>query len=106
MDNARIGQRLRQLRIDRSLRQSDVAKQIGVSPAYLNLIEKGRRTIQFPLLWKALEHLGQDLESFMSSPPSARPGGARGRPRRSARQDPRARRGRPRAPPGRAEGGD
>ena len=38
MDNVLIGQRIRQLRLDRALRQSDVAKQIGVSPAYLNLI--------------------------------------------------------------------
>jgi XRE family transcriptional regulator, fatty acid utilization regulator len=73
MDNVLIGQRLRQLRLDRGLRQSDVAKQIGVSPAYLNLIEKGRRTIQFPLLWKALELLGKDLESFMGSLGERRP---------------------------------
>lgn len=73
MDNVHIGQRLRKLRMDRGYRQSDMAKQIGVSPAYLNLIEKGKRTIQFPLLWKALEHLGQDLESFMSSMGERRP---------------------------------
>jgi predicted transcriptional regulator/DNA-binding XRE family transcriptional regulator len=73
MDNLLIGQRIRQLRLDRGLRQSDVAKQIGVSPAYLNLIEKGKRTIQFPLLWKALELLGQDLESFMSALGERRP---------------------------------
>jgi XRE family transcriptional regulator, fatty acid utilization regulator len=73
VDNVLIGQRLRQLRLDRGLRQSDLAKQIGVSPAYLNLIEKGRRTIQFPLLWKALELLGKDLESFMGSLGERRP---------------------------------
>jgi XRE family transcriptional regulator, fatty acid utilization regulator len=73
VDNVLIGQRLRQIRLDRGLKQSDVAKQIGVSPAYLNLIEKGRRTIQFPLLWKALELLGQDLETFMSALGERRP---------------------------------
>ena len=73
MDNVLIGQRLRQIRLDRGMRQSDVAKQIGVSPAYLNLIEKGKRTIQFPLLWKALELLGQDLETFMSALGERRP---------------------------------
>src|SRR5262245_28559561 len=73
MNNVLIGQRLRQLRMDRTLRQSDVAKQLGVSPAYLNLIEKGKRTIQFPLLWKALELLGQDLETFMSARAERRP---------------------------------
>jgi XRE family transcriptional regulator, fatty acid utilization regulator len=73
MDNALIGQRLRQLRIDRALRQADTAKQLGVSPAYLNLIEKGKRAIQFPLLWKALELFGQDLETFMSQAGEKRP---------------------------------
>src|SRR5882672_8753565 len=73
MNNLMIGQRLRQLRMDRTLRQSDVAKQLGVSPAYLNLIEKGKRTIQFPLLWRALELLGQDLETFMSALGERRP---------------------------------
>lgn len=73
MDNVLIGQRLRQLRMERGLRQVDTAKQLGVSPAYLNLIEKGRRAIQFPLLWKALELLGQDLESFMAQAGERRP---------------------------------
>src|SRR5215813_577012 len=73
MDNVLIGQRLRRLRMDRGLRQSDVARQLGVSPAYLNLIEKGKRTVQFPLLWKALEVFGQDLEAFMGSLGEKRP---------------------------------
>jgi predicted transcriptional regulator/DNA-binding XRE family transcriptional regulator len=73
MNNTLIGQRLRQLRLDRSLLQSDVARQLGVSPAYLNLIEKGKRTVQFPFLWKALELFGQDLEAFMSSMGERRP---------------------------------
>jgi hypothetical protein len=73
MDNVLIGQRLRQLRSDKGMRQSDIAKQLGVSPAYVNLIEKGKRTIQFPLLWKALEILGQDLEAFMGALGERRP---------------------------------
>ncbi|HKA89548.1 MAG TPA: short-chain fatty acyl-CoA regulator family protein [Haliangiales bacterium] len=73
MDNVLIGQRLRRLRMDKSFRQSDIAKQLGISPAYLNLIEKGKRTIQFPLLWKALEIFGQDLESFMGALGERRP---------------------------------
>src|SRR5215475_8107544 len=73
MDNVLIGQRLRRLRTEKNLRQSDMAKQLGVSPAYLNLIEKGKRTVQFPLLWKALEIFGHDLESFMGSLGEKRP---------------------------------
>jgi XRE family transcriptional regulator, fatty acid utilization regulator len=73
MDNHLIGGRLRALRLDRGTRQSDVARSLGISAAYLNLIEKGKRTIQFPLLWKALELFEQDLEGFMSSLGEKRP---------------------------------
>src|SRR5688572_491395 len=73
MDNALVGQRIRQLRLDRQLRQSDVAKKLGISPAYLNLIEKGKRTVQFPLLWKVLQLFEQDLETFMQTLGQNRP---------------------------------
>ena len=73
MDSSAIGQRLRQLRLERGGRQAEVAKQLGISPAYLNLIEKGKRSVQFPLLWKALELFGQDLEGFMASLGERRP---------------------------------
>jgi predicted transcriptional regulator/DNA-binding XRE family transcriptional regulator len=65
--NASIGTRLRALRLERNLAQSDVAKRLGVSPAYLNLIEKGRRAAQLPLVWKALEIFGVEVEPFMAS---------------------------------------
>ena len=70
--NASIGARLRALRLERHLTQADVAKRLGVSPAYLNLIEKGRRAAQLPLLWKALELFGVDVEPFMASLGEAR----------------------------------
>jgi hypothetical protein len=73
MDNHLIGQRLRALRLDRGTRQADVARSLGISAAYLNLIEKGKRTIQFPLLWKALELFEVELEGFMSSLGEKRP---------------------------------
>ncbi len=67
MDSATIGQRLRELRLARDLTQADLARQLEISPAYLNLLEKGRRTMQFPLLLRALGLLGVDLERFMAS---------------------------------------
>ncbi len=73
MNNVLIGQRLRAIREGEKLRQADVARQLGISPAYLNLIEKGKRTIQFPLLWKALQIFKQDLETFMSNLGERRP---------------------------------
>src|SRR5215472_18655623 len=66
-DNANIGRRLRELRLERELQQADVARQLGVSGAYLNLIEKGKRTVQLPLLWKALAFFGIEMEAFMAS---------------------------------------
>lgn len=67
-----IGARLRALRLERNLTQADIAKRLGVSPAYLNLIEKGRRSAQLPLVWKALEIFGVEVEPFMASLGEAR----------------------------------
>src|SRR5918997_3377790 len=65
--NANVGLKLRGLRLARNIKQADAAKDLGVSPAYLNLIEKGKRVMPFPLLWKALRYFEQDPETFMSS---------------------------------------
>lgn len=65
--NTTVGQRLRELRHDRGHSQAELARQLGISAAYLNLIEKGRRTVQLPLLWKALELLQVEPEPFISS---------------------------------------
>jgi len=65
--NANVGLKLRSLRLARNIKQTDAAKDLGVSPAYLNLIEKGKRVMPFPLLWKALRYFDQDPEQFMST---------------------------------------
>jgi XRE family transcriptional regulator, fatty acid utilization regulator len=70
--NANVGRRLRELRLERGLAQADVARKLGVSAAYVNLIEKGKRAVQLPLLWKALELYGVELEPFMASLGEAR----------------------------------
>src|SRR5580698_6133798 len=70
--NANIGRRLRELRIERGLQQADVARRLGVSAAYMNLLEKGKRAVQLPFLWKALELFGVELEPFMASLGEAR----------------------------------
>jgi XRE family transcriptional regulator, fatty acid utilization regulator len=53
--------------VERGLQQSEVARRLGVSPAYLSLIEKGKRQLQLPLLFKALDLYGVGMEDFMSS---------------------------------------
>ncbi len=65
--NANVGLKLRGLRLSRNIKQADAARELGVSPAYLNLIEKGKRVMPFPLLWKALRYFEQDPEQFMST---------------------------------------
>ncbi len=70
--NASVGKRLRELRIERGFAQADVARRLGVSAAYVNLIEKGKRAVQLPLLWKALDLFGVELETFMASLGEAR----------------------------------
>ncbi len=64
--NANVGHRLRALRLSKNVKQADAARELGVSPAYLNLIEKGKRVTPFPLLWKALRFFQVDPEEFMS----------------------------------------
>ncbi|MBX3273307.1 MAG: DUF2083 domain-containing protein [Sandaracinaceae bacterium] len=62
-----MGRRLRELRLERALPQGEVARELGVSAAYLSLIEKGKRPVQLPLLLSALEIYGVGMEEFMVS---------------------------------------
>ena len=64
--NANVGHRLRTVRLSKNVKQADCARELGVSPAYLNLIEKGKRVTPFPLLWKALRFFQVDPEEFMA----------------------------------------
>lgn len=65
--NSNVGLKLRTVRLARNIKQADAARDLGVSPAYLNLIEKGKRVMPFPLLWKALRLFDEDPERFMSA---------------------------------------
>lgn len=65
--NAGMGQRLRELRLQRGLQQGEVARRLKISAAYLSLIEKGKRVVQLPMLFKTLELYGVGMEEFMAS---------------------------------------
>src|SRR5215208_547057 len=73
MKQHRIGQKLRQVRLERGMKQTELARALGISAAYLNLLEKERRPIQLPLLARALETLGVDVAGFMASAGEGRP---------------------------------
>ncbi len=62
-----MGRKLRELRQLRQRSQSEVADALGVSAAYLSLIETGKRPLQLPLLVRALELFGVELDAFMQS---------------------------------------
>lgn len=51
------GPRIRDLRLAQGRRQADLARQAGISPAYLNLIEHGRRRIAGGLVARLAEAL-------------------------------------------------
>ncbi len=50
-----IGKRIRLIRVSKGLRQSEVAKQLGISQAHLSNIEYGRNSITLDTLFKLQE---------------------------------------------------
>lgn len=59
-----MGSRLRRLRKDKQLSQTDLAGMIGISTSYLNLIEHDRRDLTVPLLLKISQTLQVDPMAF------------------------------------------
>ena len=53
-----VGPRLRRMRLERGLTQSQMAEQLGISASYLNLIERNQRPVTVQLLLK----LGQTYD--------------------------------------------
>lgn len=60
----RYGARVRALRLRAGLTQAALARQLGVSPSYLNLIERDRRPLPSDLLVRLAQALDVDLRSF------------------------------------------
>ena len=59
------GSRIRSYRVDRGMRQADLARSCGISPSYLNLIEHNRRRIGGALLVRLARALEVD-PSYLS----------------------------------------
>lgn len=59
-----VGQRVRRLRQDRGLTQSQMAEQIGISTSYLNLIERNQRPVTVQFLLKLGQVFDIDLQRF------------------------------------------
>ncbi len=56
-ESSMIGTRIRERRVMNGIRQSDLARRVGISPSYLNLIEHNRRRIGGKTLIKLAEAL-------------------------------------------------
>ena len=59
-----LGNKVRRLRRDQGLAQVEMAKRLGISPSYLNLIEHNQRPLTLPLLLKLGQQFNVDLRSF------------------------------------------
>ena len=63
-DLTNIGSRIRKERRSKGLSQSDLSKNLRISPSYLNLLESGRRPITVPLLIKIGNQLNLSLKDL------------------------------------------
>src|SRR5215213_2431721 len=59
-----LGHRLRRLRRERGLSQTDMALSLGISPSYLNHLERNQRPVTAGLLLKLAELYDIDVRSF------------------------------------------
>lgn len=61
------GGRIRKMRKKTQISQVDLAEALGISPAYINLIEAGKRRVSAPLLDRIAEALGADIHELDGS---------------------------------------
>src|SRR5205085_230917 len=59
-----LGHRLRRLRRDRQLSQTLMAQSLGISPSYLNHLERNQRPVTAALLLRLAELYDVDVRSF------------------------------------------
>jgi len=65
-DSSRLGAKVRALRRRQQLTQVQLAKRLGISASYLNLIESNRRPLPAALLIKLAQVFNADLHTFAS----------------------------------------
>ena len=61
-----IGARLRMIRVEKEMNQSDVAKKMGVSQTHLSNIEGGKNNISVPNLLKMREIYGCTMKEIFA----------------------------------------
>jgi predicted transcriptional regulator/transcriptional regulator with XRE-family HTH domain len=61
-----LGARMKRLRRDRGLQQTAMAAQLGISPSYLNHLERNQRPVTAAILLRLAERFEVDIRSFAS----------------------------------------
>src|SRR5512139_278213 len=69
-----LGHRLRRLRRDHQLSQTDMAQSLSISPSYLNHLERNQRPVTATLLLKLAEQYEVDVRAFAANGGGARTG--------------------------------
>ncbi|MCC1492060.1 short-chain fatty acyl-CoA regulator family protein [Cognatishimia sp. F0-27] len=64
MKKTLIGPQLRQIRRRHGHSQAEMARQLGISPAYVNLLENNQRSLSVAVLLALSEHYGVDMRSL------------------------------------------
>lgn len=64
MSKTFIGPHLRKLRLERRETQTQMAKALGISTSYVNLLEKNERSVSVPVMLKLFENYGVDWREF------------------------------------------
>lgn len=61
-----LGARLKRLRRERGMQQSAMAAEIGISPSYLNHLERNQRPVTAGILLRLADHFDVDVKAFAS----------------------------------------
>ena len=69
-----LGHRLRRLRRDHQMSQTDMATSLAISPSYLNHLERNQRPVTAALLLKLAEQYEVDVRSFAANGGGAKTG--------------------------------
>ena len=59
-----VGPRLRRLRVEHGQTQAQMARALGISTSYVNLLEKNERSVSVPVLLKLFEAYGVDWQDI------------------------------------------
>ena len=68
LESESIGFRLKMLRLSKGLTAKAVANALGVSPAYISMLERGKSNYNLTLLLKLMDVYGETLSDFLKSP--------------------------------------